>query len=209
MNLSNTAQNFDHKIDRSFYLQPNVVAVAKALIGKVVFTNWAGVVTAGIISETEAYNGINDKASHAFNGKRTNRTGVMYQQGGVAYVYLCYGIHSLFNIVVNQEGIPDAVLVRAILHLIGEELMSKRLERKVEPGSEIYGPGLAARALGIHYSHSGTDLCDNQIWLCQPSAPTALEIAVSARIGVHYAGLDALLPYRFTLKKNTSHLAFI
>lgn len=200
MNLSNMARNCPHKLERNFYLRPDVVAIAKEMIGKMLFTGLEGGISAGIITETEAYAGINDKASHAYNGKRTARTEIMYRQGGVAYVYLCYGIHSLFNIVTNHEGIPHAVLVRAILPVEGKELMSKRLQRQVDYGAEIYGPGLVSKALGIHFSHTGADLCEHKIWLCHQLVPIELEIAVSERVGVHYADLDALLPYRFTGK---------
>ena len=90
-----------HKLPISFYRQRNVCAIAKALIGKVLVTSFDGSLTTGRIIETEAYNGINDKASHAWNGRRTQRTEIMYAAGGLSYVYLCYGIHHLFNVVTN------------------------------------------------------------------------------------------------------------
>ena len=97
------------KLQRSFYTRQDVVQIAKDLIGKYIFTHFNGEITGGIIIETEAYEGITDRASHAYGGRRTARTEVMYADGGVAYVYLCYGMHSLFNIVTNIQGVPQAV----------------------------------------------------------------------------------------------------
>jgi len=108
------------KIPPSFYLKDDVVKIASELLGKYLFTNFNGMLTGGIITETEAYAGITDKASHAYDDKRTKRTEIMYYKGGTAYVYLCYGIHSLFNIVTNAENIPHAVLIRGIFPTLGE-----------------------------------------------------------------------------------------
>ena len=141
------------KLDRSFYLRDNVVAIAKELIGKRLCTNIDGVITSGIIVETEAYSGRNDKACHANNGKLTKRTSVMFEEGGLAYVYLCYGIHNLFNIVTNTKGNADAVLIRAIEPDSCFELMNERRnfpKRKYSVGS---GPGCVSQALGINQMH--------------------------------------------------------
>lgn len=107
------------RLGARFYTHTDVVYVAKALIGKVLVTNINNIITAGRIVETEAYNGVVDKASHAYGGRRTNRTEIMYSPGGVAYVYLCYGIHYLFNIVTNKADVPHAVLVRAVEPVTG------------------------------------------------------------------------------------------
>jgi len=112
-----------------FYQRDDVVLIAKELLGKTLFTKFSGEVTSGIIVETEAYAGITDKASHAFGGRRTDRTEVMYAEGGTAYVYLCYGVHSLFNVVTGRKEIPDAVLIRAIKPSTGIETMLKRSEK--------------------------------------------------------------------------------
>ncbi len=196
-------------LPRSFYLQPNVVSLARELLGKLLCTRIEGVKTAGIITETEAYAGITDKASHAFGSRRTPRTEIMYSQGGIAYVYLCYGMHSLFNVVTNQEGIPHAVLIRAIEPLEGVEIMKQR-RKKAKIGKDFSnGPGKVAEALGIHYAYSGLDLTqilpDSErpaIWIedIEKMTPTD-QILISKRIGVDYAGEDASLPYRFLLKK--------
>jgi DNA-3-methyladenine glycosylase len=187
------------KLNSSFYLRDDVVQIARDLVGKYLFTNLNGEgVTGGLITETEAYAGITDRASHAWNGRRTNRSEIMFRQGGCAYVYLCYGIHSLFNVVTNRDGVPDAVLVRGILPFSGLELMMHRTGSK-DPGKlNGSGPGRVSSLLGIHYSHSGTDLLGRQIWLeDQGLVIPAEEIITGPRVGVDYAGQDALRPYRF------------
>lgn len=196
-------------LSRSFYLKSDVVSVARQLLGKRLCSRIEGQFTSGTITETEAYAGTTDRASHAFGGRRTARTEIMYAQGGTAYVYLCYGMHSLFNVVTNVEGIPHAVLIRAIQSEDGIELMLQRRKKK-EIGKDIAnGPGKVSQALGIHYSHSGLDLTrisrnsdKPAIWI-EESGISVLptEIIATPRIGVSYAGEDSKLPYRFILKK--------
>ena len=153
------------KLDKSFYLRDNVVLIAKELLGKYLFTNIGGVITGGIITETEAYAGITDKASHAFNNKRTQRTETMFHEGGIAYVYLCYGMYSLFNVVTNVDGIPHAVLIRGVKPVKGLEEIKKRVEKNDLDKYRLDGPGKLTKALGIHYSNTGTDLNGATIWL--------------------------------------------
>lgn len=187
------------KLTKDFYLRDDVVQISKELLGKYLFTKFDGKLTGGIITETEAYAGITDKASHAYGNRRTKRTEVMYHEGGVAYVYLCYGIHSLFNIVTNKKDIPDAVLIRAIKPTEGINVMMKRRNKKTQ--NIISGPGTVAQALGMKTIHSGLDLCGNKIWLEYNGINTTSDnIIISTRIGVTYAEEDALLPYRFQLK---------
>lgn len=190
-----------------FYLQPDVVQIARDLMGKHLVTNMEGVISSGIICETEAYAGTTDKASHAFGGRRTKRTEIMYARGGTAYVYLCYGIHSLFNIVTNVEGIPHAVLIRSVIPDKGIEAMLHRAGKiKVTKDFGI-GPGRVSKILGIHYSHSGLDLVNKPenidgpaIWIEDNGIPVNPSLIKSGtRVGVDYAGRDALLPYRFIL----------
>src|ERR1700743_3219276 len=102
------------KLPKSFYLGSDVVSISKSLLGKYLFTCIDGEITGGYIVETEAYNGVVDRASHAYGNRLTPRTQTMYQQGGIAYVYLCYGIHEMFNVVTSVEGRPHAVLIRAV-----------------------------------------------------------------------------------------------
>ncbi len=185
-------------IPHEYFLQDDVVSLSKDLIGKHLFTKFEGKITAGIITETEAYAGINDKASHAYGGRRTNRNEVMYHQGGKAYVYLCYGLHHLFNIVTNIEEVPHAVLIKAIYPIIGEKEIFKRRNATKPKKDLTVGPGKVSQALGIQTNHNGLLLCGNQIWLeDQGIVFNQKQINVGTRIGVEYAKEDALLPYRF------------
>lgn len=188
-------------IPKSFYQRDDVVTIAQELLGKYVFTNIDGNLTGGKIVETEAYCGRNDKACHAF-GKRTPRTEVMYQNGGVAYVYLCYGIHHLFNIVTNVEGYADAVLVRAIEPVCGIEAMQHRRGAKVKQRKLTAGPGTLSQALGIQNGMSGTELDGNLLWVASAAGVEAPQMQIDRRIGVDYAGEDALLPWRFMIAGN-------
>ena len=188
------------KLDKAFYERSDVLEIARELIGKILVTRFKGVTTAGRIVETEAYNGVTDKASHAYNGRRTHRTETMYAPGGLAYVYICYGIHHLFNVVTNVENVPHAVLIRAAEPLTGQATM---LERTGKPSVDITltkGPGNVARALGIFTRHTGSDLTGNEIFIADDGyLPEPQQLISTPRIGVDYAGADALLPYRFIL----------
>ena len=151
--------------------------------------------------EAEAYAGPEDRASHAYNGRRTSRTEIMFQEGGVAYVYLCYGIHHLFNIVTNVEGIPHAVLIRAIVPIDGIDLMLRRRDKKAVISKLTGGPGTLTQALGIHTTHSGTDLTGYQIWLEDRGIVVPDDqITAGPRVGVNYAGEYTTKPWRFRLK---------
>jgi DNA-3-methyladenine glycosylase len=190
------------KLPLLFYRRDDVVAIARELIGKVLVTNWNGEKTSGRIVETEAYAGDRDKASHAFRG-RTPRTNVMFEKGGKAYVYLCYGIHQMFNIVTNEKDIPHAILIRAVEPIEGIPYMLERTGKKVLDNTLTRGPGNVGKAFGFHTSQCGTDLNSSEIYIADDgfkSDPSLLGISV--RIGVDYAGEDAHLPYRFFIKGN-------
>jgi DNA-3-methyladenine glycosylase len=194
-------------IPRSFYLREDVAGIAEDLLGKWLFTQSDGCLTGGIITETEAYGGVTDRASHAFGNRRTARTEVMYAQGGTAYVYLCYGIHSLFNVVTNGKDVPHAVLVRAIRPMTGVEIMLGRSGKSLAGKHFGNGPGNVSKLLGIHFLQSGTDLTKRPsgksgsfIWLDDDGRKVEPGRIISGpRIGVGYAGRDALLPYRFRI----------
>lgn len=191
------------KLSRTYYLNPDVVFLAKDLLGKYLFTMIDGQISGGIITETEAYAGVTDKASHAYNGRRTKRTEIMYAQGGTSYVYLCYGMHALFNVVTNVQDIPHAILIRAIKPTHGEELMLKRCGKLQINSNMCSGPAKLTKALGIKVIHTGLDLCEDIIWIEDRQTNLSLyHIADSPRIGIDYAEEDALLPYRFTLEKS-------
>jgi len=191
------------KLPLSYYLNQDVIFLAKDLLGKVLFTEINGDLTAGIIVETEAYSGVIDKASHAYGGRRTGRTETLYTRGGVSYVYLCYGIHHLFNIVSSVEGEPHAVLVRAVEPLTGVETMELRRNMPASKTAISSGPGSAAKALGIDRSFNKKDLTGNEIWIEDHGIKYSPDEIVSGpRIGVAYAQEDALLPWRFYVKGN-------
>jgi DNA-3-methyladenine glycosylase len=186
------------KLDLTFYQQDDVVLIAQQLLGKELVTNIDGAITSGIITETEAYAGITDRASHAYGGRHTARNQNMYAAGGICYVYLCYGIHHLFNVVTNVSGIPHAVLIRNIYPAKGLDTILYRRNKKTVGKTLSTGPGTMSQALGINTSYNGTNLLGDTIWLEDAGInPTAKEIKATPRIGIDYAGEDALLPYRF------------
>ncbi len=202
------------KLSQEFYLRKDVLKITEELIGKFLVTNFNNELTSGMIVEAEAYNGPVDKASHAYNNRRTKRNEVMYATGGVAYVYLCYGIHHLFNVVTNQEGIPHAILIRAVIPTDGVQVILKRRKPRNSAGSRRIagqnkiakkisdGPGTLSTALGITTVHSGVPLSEDLIWIEDRGIKfKKKDILTSARIGIDYAGEDAKLPYRFRLKE--------
>ena len=187
----------------SFYNRPGVLAVARDLLGKVLVTNFDGLRTAGRIVEVEAYNGVVDRASHAWSGRRTRRTEVMFGPGGVAYVYLIYGIHHLFNVVTNKREVPHAVLVRALEPLEGIPVMLQRTGKKQLDHTLTRGPGNLSRALGLHTVHTGISLAGDTLFIGDDGyRPKRSEVVATPRIGVEYAGEDAALPYRFFIRGN-------
>lgn len=195
------------KLGIEFYERKDVVAIAKELIGKILVTKFDGLYTSGRIVETEAYIGLTDRASHSYGGKRTARNEHMYAPPGTAYIYVCYGMHHLFNVVTNRKDIPDAVLIRALEPIMGIEHMLLRTKKKEFDNTLTRGPGNAAKALGISKERSGLSLYGNNIFITadELSAGYQLQrelIGSSKRIGVESAGDAALLPYRFYLKGN-------
>lgn len=193
------------KLDPSFYQSEDVVMLAKLLLGKLLVTHFDGAYTSGIIVETEAYRGIVDRASHAYGNRRTGRTEIMFASGGSAYVYLCYGIHHLFNVVTGSSGVPHAILIRGIEPLEGKDIMLLRTGKKKWDGSIGSGPGNVAKALGIHAKHSGTSLLGEEIFIADNGISFQhAEIVSTPRIGVGYAGEDAALHYRFVVKGHPS-----
>lgn len=190
-------------LPESFYTRKDVVQVARELLGKVIVTNFNGEYTSGIIVETEAYAGVGDKASHAFGGRRTNRTEIMFGNGGQAYVYLCYGIHHLFNVVTNIKDTPHAVLIRGVEPVDGIDIMLQRRGKEKLTPALTAGPGALSQALGIFTAHTGLSLQGSSIYIEDGEMVVDDEmIAEGTRVGVAYAQEDAFLPYRFWLKGN-------
>lgn len=190
------------KLPLSFYLRDDVLKIAKELLGKVLVTNWNGEYTSGRIVETEAYAGITDNASHASKG-RTPRTEVMFNEGGRAYVYLCYGIHQMFNIVTNKKAKPDAVLIRAVEPIEGINFMLNRTGKKKLDESLARGPGNAGKAFGFHTSQCGMLMNSEELFIADDGFKLAKSMIVtSPRVGVDYAGEHAKWHYRFFIKGN-------
>ena len=188
----------------SFYDRTDVVGIAKELIGKIVCTYFDGVLTSGRIVETEAYVANVDKASHAFGGRRTTKNEHMYEEAGKTYVYICYGMHQMLNIVTNKKDVPDAILIRALEPIDGIETMLRRTGKLQLDSTLTKGPGNVGKALGISKLHSALSLTDNQIYVYEDDHSKIAEesIGSSKRIGVESSGADGLLPYRFYLKGN-------
>jgi DNA-3-methyladenine glycosylase len=192
------------KLPKSFYQGTDVVSLSRQLIGKKLVSRFEGRRTSGMIVETEAYLGAIDRASHAYGMRRTKRTEVMYGEGGLIYVYLCYGIHYLFNVVVSPRDVPHAILIRALEPLEGIDTMLERSGKKALNHSLTGGPGTLTRALGLTTAHTGLSLTGSSpVWI-EPGESEVPEdqIIVSTRVGVAYAKHDALLPYRFQLRGN-------
>jgi len=191
------------KLSYSYYQNIDVNAVAVDLLGKYLFTSIDGTVTGGIIVETEAYKGAEDKASHAYAGRFTSRTQTMYEDGGLAYVYLCYGIHHLFNVVTGPKGIPHAVLIRGLEPVEGLEHMLSRRGMSILKSNITAGPGALAKAMGIDKNLNSADLQGDLIWVEDRGLGFKNEqIVACPRVGVAYAEDHALLPWRYFVKGN-------
>lgn len=190
------------KLPESFYQRTNVVKIARELLGKSLFTKVDGVVTGGIIVETEAYSW-KERGCHAYGARKTNRNAIMFEKGGHAYVYLCYGMHHLFNIVTNATDTADAVLIRALEPHTGVDHMIRRRGSFKNKFHLTSGPGKLSEAMGIDRSLNGKFLLDSEVWVDdQGSKIPGKLIDATPRIGIDYAGEDAKLPWRFTIKEN-------
>jgi DNA-3-methyladenine glycosylase len=186
------------KLTNSFYQRQDVVKIARELIGKVLVTNVNETLTSGVIVETEAYSD-RERGCHAYKGM-TARNKVMFDVGGRAYIYLCYGIHQMMNVVTNEKGKADAVLIRALKPLAGIEDILQRAKTNSIKGLTT-GPGKLTKALGISRKLNGQSLKGSEIWIEDQGITIARRHVVSSpRIGIDYAGEDALLPWRFSLK---------
>lgn len=188
------------QISQSFFNHKDVTRIAKGLLGKELFTVNNGQTTSGLIVETEAYS-YRERGCHAFNNNLTDRNKVMFEEGGIAYVYLCYGIHHLFNVVTNKKGKADAVLIRALQPRQGTVHMLTRM--KVNTLKRITsGPGKLTKAMGIDRKWNGVSLSTSDLWIEEGIKVQSNQIMATTRIGIDYAGEDARLPWRFYLKDN-------
>ncbi|MGH1435055.1 MAG: DNA-3-methyladenine glycosylase [Lewinella sp.] len=186
-------------LSADFYRREDTVQIAKELVGKVIITEFNGLLTSARIVETEAYKAPEDKACHAYLNRKTKRTKTMFLPGGVAYIYLCYGIHHLFNVVTGPEGAAHAVLIRAVEPLAGQEIMLRRrgLE-KLKPQLSA-GPGVMSKALGIEKAYDAISLTKRGGIIRIADAPVLppSEIIAGPRVGIDYAEECVDWPWRF------------
>jgi DNA-3-methyladenine glycosylase len=191
------------KLPREFYTRPNVLTVARELLGKLLVVPAAnGQRVSGMIVEVEAYRGPEDRASHAYGGRRTRRTETMYASGGVAYVYFVYGMYYQFNVVSGEADTPHAILVRALQPVEGIELMRER--RHLHPDHNLTnGPGKLCIALGIDRALDGANLSGNRVWLEEYQPVSPRRIAKGPRVGIDYAEEWIEKPWRFWIKDNS------
>lgn len=191
------------KLSIEFYDRADVIKIAKELLGKIIVTKFDEQLTTARIVETEAYVAITDRASHSYNGRRTARNEHMYQAPGISYVYICYGMHHLFNVVTNKKDIPDAVLIRAAEPIKGINKMLVRTGKLKLDNTLTRGPGNLGKALGIEKEHSGLSLLGNTIFIADDGYRVgSKDMGASKRIGVEGAGAAAAFPYRFYIKRN-------
>ncbi len=190
------------KISKEYFQKYDTLTISRNLLGKYLVSFIDGKTTSGMIVETEAYLGLDDKASHAFSNRRSNRTEILYLPGGHLYVYLCYGIHSLVNIVTESKDVPHGVLIRALEPCEGLEWMLERRHMEKIEYKLTSGPGTLSKAMGITTKFSGEPL-GISVWAEDRGVKiSADQIVVSPRVGIDYAKEHALLPYRFQVKGN-------
>jgi len=192
-------------LPESFFLDEDVVGHARRLLGKVMVTNIDGHICRARIVETEAYRAPDDQACHAANNRRTPRTEVMFARGGHAYVYLCYGIHHLFNVVTGPEGMAHAVLIRGVEPLDNTAVMLERRQFTQLKPQLTAGPGVLAKAMGITTRLSGVFMpaVDAPVWLEDDGYLLKKnDIRIGTRVGIASAGNDAFRPWRFSISGN-------
>jgi len=174
------------KYKKDFYLN-NTFDVAKNLLGSLLYTKIDNEIVSGKIVELEIYLGVIDKASHAYGGRRTKRTEAQFLLGGIAYIFLVYGIHSQFCVVTAEENVPHAILIRALEPKENIEIMKKR-----RGTDDIFnltsGPGKLCKALSITRDQNGIDLTGDTIWI-EPSGTIVPENSIihAKRVGIDYA----------------------
>jgi len=190
------------RLPREFYTRSDVLEVARDLLGKkLVVPGKNGARVAGIIVETEAYRGPEDRASHAYNGRRTNRTETMYGIGGTAYVYFVYGMYNQFNVVTNVADTPHAILVRAVEPSEGLEIMRRRRQGRSEY-ELTSGPGRLCLAMGIDRTLDKADLLGGRVWIEEAASFSPRQIARGPRVGIDYAEEWVGKPWRFWVRDN-------
>ena len=190
------------KLGLDFYLRNDVVSLSKELLGKLLCTNIDGNITKAIIVETEAYKAPEDRACHAHGNKLTPRTESMYRAGGIAYVYTCYGIHQLFNVISGEKGFAHPILIRGVEPIEGIDLMLQRRKQEKLTKNIAAGAGLVVVAMGIKKSQNGISLLENEIWIEDAIAIAEKNIIASPRVGMNFEGPYKLIPWRFRILNN-------
>lgn len=193
-----------HHLPHSFFIHDDVVSIARLLVGKIIWTSIDGQITSGRIVETEAYRGRDDKGCHSFIHGKTTKTKAMFDRGGVSYVYICYGIHKMINIVTNQKEQADAVLIRAIKPLEGESIMERRRGKAFKKYHLSGGPGKVCQCLGITMAHNNIDLSSsNSPVQILDDHYTPVELIATPRVGMsRRVGDYSNKPWRFYEKDN-------
>lgn len=190
------------KLSREFYTRADTLLAARELLGKtLVVPDAKGETVSGMIVETEAYLGIEDKAAHSYGNRRTARTETMFAVGGTAYVTFIYGMYFQFNVVVGAVGVPHACLIRAVEPVSGIELMRAR-RGKMKDANLTSGPGKLCIAFGIDKTFNNENLLGDRVWLEAGRTISGDDIAVGKRIGIDYAEEYAEKPWRFWIKDN-------
>jgi DNA-3-methyladenine glycosylase len=189
------------KLPESFFKSDDVVQLSAKLLGKLLYTYIDGQLAGGIIVETEAYRGPEDRGSHAYNNRRTPRNEIMYAEGGVVYMYICYGIHDMLNIVTGRKGDSHAILIRALEPVVGLDIMRLRRGFDTDDRRLCKGPGALARAMGLNKTHNGLSVSGDEIWIEENTDFKPAEQIVSApRIGLNIDEPYKSIPWRFYVK---------
>lgn len=195
------------KLNISFYRRDTLL-VAKELLGKKLVHKINGKILSGIIVETEAYMGIQDKAAHSYGGRKTERTKVMFEAGGVSYIYFIYGLYYCFNVVTAEEGIPQAVLIRALQPVEGiEDMALLRVNKNIKELTKkqiiniANGPAKLCSALKLDKTLNAVNLTSDILYI-EDVNYNNFEIVETTRIGIDYAEEAKYYPWRFYIKDN-------
>ena len=191
-------------LPQSYYQRSDILMLSRDLLGKIIISRINGETTAGRIVETEAYRAPEDRGSHAYGNKKTQRTETVFRKGGHTYIYLCYGIHHLCNVVSGGEGIAHAILIRAIEPIDGIEVMHKRRGIKKPDYNLTNGPGKWTQAMGITTSSNNIKYYAKKspIQIHDADPIPESEIISSPRVGIAYAQAWAHMPWRYRIKNN-------
>lgn len=195
------------KLPREFYMR-DTVKVTKDVLGKVFVHQMDGEICRARIVDVEAYLGTDDKAAHSYSGRPTKRTAPMFEAGGIAYVYLVYGLHYVMNIVTEREGVPEAIMLRGVQMLDLDDKVALRRYRKprhkltkTQVKNLSNGPGKLTQAMGITTKLSGVSLTGDILWLEEDEkSKEPFDIGVDKRIGIDYAEEAVDFPLRFFIK---------